>query len=115
MTYSDGWRGQTPIPDVRSHVANWSHFKHRTGVWPVLSITTYIMRYIIMIVGVLFAIRFAIQHNLTKDQGLIPLAAVTPIIYIWFFVERAAWNRDLRQKGVSLKDETWDTKQFPQK
>jgi hypothetical protein len=116
MTYLDGWKGETPIPDARSHVANWTLFRHRARVWPTLSIATYIIRFAILIGGVIYAVRYKMQNGLAKNQGLfVFLVLLVPLVFIWLFVERAVWNHELRERGISSDGETWGTDQFPPK
>lgn len=116
MTYLDGRKGETPIAEARSHFAKWEQFKQCAEVWPKLSIATYFVRFVILIGGIISAVRYAAWHNLTKDQGLIYLLAVlVPFVIIWLFVERAVWNYELREHGISSDAEVWDTDQFPTK
>lgn len=120
MVYWDGQRyvSRTPtvIPDIRIHLENWREFNKVTRSWPVLSIAAYAMRFVIMIGGVVFALWYAIHHDLTKGQGaLIGLVVSLPALFGWFLVERAAWNHNLRQRGISSPQEIWSVTQFPQK
>jgi hypothetical protein len=67
-----------------------------------------------MIGGVISVLRYVEHHDLTKGQGsLICLAILVPVLFAWFIVERAAWNRDLRLKGISSGREFWSVTQFP--
>ena len=116
MTYLDGWKGETPIANAQSHIANWSRFKQQMKVWPWLSITTYITRFVLLIGGVIFAVRYVGRHGMTKDQGIIYLLVVlVPFVFVWLFVERAVWNHELREQGISSDGEVWGTDQFPPK
>jgi hypothetical protein len=119
MVYWDGQRyvSRTPtlVPDIRAHIRNWVQFKKTANAWPILSITTYVMRYTILVSGVIFVLWYTVRRDLTKGQGfLILLAVVLPVLFMWFMVERAAWNRDLRRKGISRDPEIWGVTQFPQ-
>jgi len=107
---------QSPIPNIRSHAANWAQFKKSTSVWPVLSITVYVLRFVIVIGGAVSAVQYAVRHDLTKNQGLFYLLVVlVPSIFAWLFVERAVWNHELREHGISSAGEIWGTDQFPPK
>jgi len=116
------WDGQrfvsrtpTLIPDIRVHVANWAQFKKAANTWPILSIVTYVTRFIIMVGGVIAGVVYSIRHDLTKGQGfLVCLAGLLPVVFGWFILERIAWNHDLRQKGISSDREVWSVTQFPQ-
>jgi hypothetical protein len=119
MVYWDGQRyvsrAPTLIPDIRAHVANWSQFKKVAKSWPLLSIATFITRFIIMIGGVVAGLAYSVRHDLTKGQGfLVCLAALLPVLFVWLVVERVAWNHDLRQKGISSERDVWSVTQFPQ-
>jgi hypothetical protein len=119
MVFWDGqsYRPSSPtlIPDVRAHVGNWRRFEKATGVWPVLSIAAYATRYFLMIVGVSCAVWYAERRNLTKGQGLLVcLAALVPVLFGLFILERVAWNHELRQKGISSDRDVWSVSQFPQ-
>ncbi|MFZ0300043.1 MAG: hypothetical protein WAM13_16945 [Candidatus Sulfotelmatobacter sp.] len=106
---------RTLISDVRTHSENWRRFKRATGAWPAISIATYIMRFLLIVGGVVLGIWYQVRHDLTKGQGfLIYLAVLLPVVFIWFIVEHIAWNHDLRRKGISSRPDIWKISQFPQ-
>ena len=116
------WNGQrfesgapTLIPDIRIHVENWRQFRKVSGAWPALSIKGYATRFAIMIGGVITVLVYAGRHDWTKGRGfMVCLAVLLPVLFGWFIVERAAWNRDLQRKGISSDTEVWSVTQFPQ-
>jgi hypothetical protein len=61
MVYWDGQRyvSSKPvlIPDIRKHVTNWRRFRRLTGAWPILSIATYLLRFVIITAGVVAALK----------------------------------------------------------
>jgi hypothetical protein len=117
MTYWDGQRrARTFVPDVRSHLAMWRRFREKTGVWPLLSITTYLLRFILMGAGVVAIVWYGnANHGWTRGQGaLAALLLMVPILFLWFIVERVAWNHDLCETGVSSEKDVWGTDQFPE-
>jgi membrane protein YdbS with pleckstrin-like domain len=106
----------TLIPDVRAHVSNWRQFKKVTNTWPVLSIATFLIRFLIMIAGVIVALWYSEHHDWSRDGTfLICLAVGIPVIFLWFLLERVAWNHDLRQKGIASESDVWGVTQFPSK
>jgi hypothetical protein len=106
----------TIIPDIRAHVANWRQFRRATSTWPFLSIATFLMRFLIIISGTIAALWYADHHDWTKNGTFLALfAVVLPVAFLWFILERAAWNHDLRQKGIASNSDVWGVDQFPQK
>ena len=107
----------TLIPDIRAHLANWRQFRRATRGWPILSMITFLLRFVIMISGVVATLWYGVaRHDWTKDEDeyfLIPLAVLIPILILWYLVERIAWNRDLRRKGIAKNSEIWGVNQFP--
>jgi hypothetical protein len=72
-------------------------------------------RFFLIVGGVVLGIWYQVHHDLTKGQGLLLyLAVLLPVMFIWFVVERFAWNHELRQKGISSNRDTWKVSQFPQ-
>ena len=67
--------------------------------------------------GVVAALWYGVAlHGWSKDQYfLIGLGAVIPIMFLWYLVERAAWNHDLRRKGIASSSDVWGVDQFPPK
>ena len=118
------WNGQryvpsapTFIPDVRAHLANWQRFRTLTSTWPLLSIVAYLLRFIIMIAGVVVALWYGVRgHGWGKGQYyLTSLAVVIPVLFLWFILERKAWNRDLQRGGLASANDVWSVTQFPEK
>jgi hypothetical protein len=107
MVYYDYGQGRhvsstpTIISDIRAHVANWRQFKKATTEWTILSISTFLMRFVIVVAGIVTALWYGVaRHGWGRDQYfLISLGALIPIMFLWFLVERAAWNHDLRTGG----------------
>jgi hypothetical protein len=99
MNYGDGAR---PPRTFRSHGV-WRRFKNQTGGWPVLSITTYVFRFILLVGGMGAIVWYGnVIHGWTRhDVGLAFALTLAPVLYIWFIIERVAWNHDLRKAGVS--------------
>ena len=101
--------------DVRSHFINWRRFKTATKCWPIISITTYLGRFFLIIGSVVVAIWYSGTHDLTKGQDfLVFLFVLVPAVLAWFFVEHIAWNYDLRKTGISSSRDIWKVSQFPQ-
>jgi hypothetical protein len=107
----------TLVPDIRGHLANWRQFRKATSTWPVLSILIFLMRFVIMIAGVIISLWYGVaRHGWTKDQYfLISFAVLIPILFLWFLLERVAWNHELRNKGIASNSEVWGVDQFPEK
>ena len=107
----------TVIPDIRAHLANWRQFRKATGSWPLLSITTFLARFLIMIVGITAVLWCgAARHDWTKGQFfLVTFVVLVPVLIVWFLIERTAWNRDLRRKGIARDSDVWGIEQFPQR
>jgi membrane protein YdbS with pleckstrin-like domain len=106
---------RTLVADIRAHVANWRKFEKAARTWPVISITTYVGRFFLIVSSAIVAIWYEESHNLTKGQGfLIFLLVIVPVVFVWFIVEHIAWNYDLRQKGISSSRDIWKVSQFPQ-
>jgi len=101
------------VPDLRDHVANWSRFKKKTGGWPALSITTYVMRFMLMIGGLISASWYGAFHLSKTQVGVTCLVVLLFVFIVWSIVERSAWNRDLRRTGISSDQDIWGVTQFP--
>lgn len=118
MNYLDGLRApRSFISDVRSHAALWRRFNDKTGTWPILSITTYAVRFILLITGMVAIVWYGnVMHGWTRHQGGLALVLiVAPVLFAWFIIERMAWNHDLHKAGVSSEKDVWSTDQFPEK
>jgi uncharacterized membrane protein len=107
----------TLIPDVRAHLANWRQFHKATKTWPILSIATFLLRFVIMVSGIIASLWYGVaRENWTKDEYLlISLAVIIPVLFTWFLLERLAWNYDLHRKGISSNSDVWSINQFPRK
>lgn len=82
---------RTLYSDVRAHTENWRRFKNATTKWPVISITTYVGRFFLILGGVVLGIWYEVHHDLTKGQAfLVCLVVLLPAILIWFAVEHVA-------------------------
>ena len=81
------------------------------------AILTFLMRFVIIIASVITSLWYGVvRHGWTKNEYfLISLAVLIPIILLWFLVERAAWNHDLRSKDITSNSEIWGVDQFPKK
>jgi hypothetical protein len=113
-----GYRpGPTIVPNVRRHVLVWRQFRKASGVWPTLSIVSFVMRFVIGIAGGILCSVYADRHDLTKVQGeLVGFAFLLAVFIAWFVVvELSVWNYDLRRAGLSSRRETWNVDQFPPK
>lgn len=121
MVYWDGQRyvtrSPTIIPDIRTHVANWQRFKKETGRWPLLSIAMYVLRFVLIMAAVVVALSYGVVgHNWTRDRYYLTLFTFgMPLLFVWFILERKAWNRDLRREGLASENEVWSVTQFPEK
>jgi hypothetical protein len=107
----------TVIPDIRAHVANWRQFRRATRSWPVVSTSTFLMRFVIIIGGVVGALWYGVaRHGWTgTNYYLTSFAVLIPILFLWFILERIAWNHDLRRKGIASDSDVWGVDQFPRK
>ena len=105
----------TVIPDIRAHIANWDRYHRATGIWPALSIITFLMRFILLIGTIIFAIWYGVAgHSWTKDDyWLFALGVALPLIFLWYLVERTAWNYDLRKRQLASNSDIWGLDQFP--
>ena len=106
----------TVIPDIRAHIANWKHYHRATRVWPVLSIVTFLMRLVLLLAGVAFCLWYGVaRHGWTGNEYyLISLGTGLPILLLWYLLERAAWNHDLRNARLASNSDVWGVTQFPQ-
>src|ERR1700730_11793793 len=113
MVYWDGQRylpsAPTFIPDIRAHLANWQRFRALTRTWPLLSIVTYLLRFVILIAGVIVALWYGVKgHGWSKSQYyLTAFAVLIPTLFLWFILERKAWNRDLQRGGLASPNDVW--------
>jgi ABC-type uncharacterized transport system permease subunit len=100
------WDGARPPRTFSSHAAVWRRFKNQTGGWPVLSIATYALRFILLLAGMVTIVWYGdVIHGWTRQQvGLAFALVLAPVVFIWFIIERMAWNHDLRKAGVSAKE-----------
>jgi hypothetical protein len=119
MVYWDGQRyvSSKPvvIPDIREHVTNWRRFRRLTGAWPILSIATYLLRFVIIVATVIAALWYGVaRHAWTRDQYFLSCLVLIPILFCWFRVERMAWNRELRERGIASPTDVWGVTQFPE-
>jgi hypothetical protein len=106
---------RTLVADIRNHAANYRRFRRVTKAWPVISIATYIGRFFLIIGGIILGIGYEVRHDFTKGQSsLFCLVVIVPAVLVWFIVETAAWNHDLRQKGIGSRSDIWKVSQFPQ-
>lgn len=68
-----------------------------------------------MLVGVSGGVWYSERHGLIRGWGsLLCLSIVLPVIFLWMFFERAVWNHDLREVGISTTHDVWGVKQFPE-
>ena len=97
------WDGARPARTFRSHAAVWRRLKNHTGGWPVLSIATYALRFILLLAGLVTIVWYGdVIHGWTRHQtGLALALTLAPIVFICLVIERMAWNHDLRKAGVS--------------
>ncbi|MGC2790887.1 MAG: hypothetical protein WA899_02605, partial [Candidatus Sulfotelmatobacter sp.] len=65
---------RTLSSDIRAHVENWRRFKRAAKTWPAISIATYVMRFFLIVAGVVLGIWYQVRHDLTKGQGLFNLS-----------------------------------------
>jgi hypothetical protein len=105
----------TLIPDVRAHLANWRRFQKATKTWPVLSIATFLLRFVIIVAAVIALLWYGDRQAWTKNEYLLTSFGLLPIALLWFLLERVAWNHDLRRKGIASNSEVWGIDQFPRK
>lgn len=121
MVYYDYGQGRyvcstpTIIPDIRAHIANWRRFQRATKAWPVLSIVAFLTRFAIVFAGIIVALWYGVaRHGWTQGEYyLISCVVLLPILFLWFLVERVAWNLDLRKKGIASDSDIWGVNQFP--
>jgi hypothetical protein len=120
MSYRDGLpiRDRTPqhiIQDIRTHAENWRRFKDAADSWPLLSIVAYAVPYVAFISSLGAMVFYGRRlHGPGRSLGWWPLILIGFVLIWRRFVERAAWNCELRQRGISSTHEVWDVTQFPQ-
>jgi hypothetical protein len=70
-----------------------------------------------MLIGIVAIIWYGnARHDWTRTQAeLATLLILVPFWLLWRFIERIAWNRNLRQAGISSSENVWDTNQLPGK
>jgi hypothetical protein len=107
----------TVVPDIRAHVANWKRYHRAMGKWPKLSILTFAMRFLLVFAGVALAVWYGLVRSgwNSNKYYLVSLAALLPILFLWYLAERAAWNHDLRTAGLTSSSDVWGVTQFPLK
>ena len=102
------------IADIRTHAANWREFERRTGFAPRASIALYLLRFVLIILGMGVATWYWLKRDWTLGHGLaICLPALLGFLAIWTTLERRTWNHELRSKGLSKVDEVWSVTEFP--
>jgi membrane protein YdbS with pleckstrin-like domain len=103
------------VPDVRAHLANWRQFYKATKTWPVLSIIAFLLRFVILIAAVIASLFYGfVREDWSRDKTfLIFLGILIPALILWYLVERAAWNHDLRRKAIASNSDVWGVNQFP--
>lgn len=107
----------TVIPDIRAHAANWQQFRRLTGTWPILSIFTFLIRFVLITAIATFCVWYGLaRHGWTGNQYyLMAIGIGIPLTGLWFIAERCAWNHDLRRKGLTSNSDVWGVDQFPPK
>src|ERR1700746_1191284 len=111
-----GYRaGPTFIPNIRRHMLVWRQFRKASGNWPIFSIITFVMRFVILILGAILCAAYADKHRWTRGQGsLVSIAVLLAAFIFWYLlVELNIWNFDLRRAGLGSSRDTWDVDQFP--
>ena len=95
---------------VRSHVALWRRYKDRTGSWPILSMATYALRFILLLVGMGAIIWYGdLIHGWGRHRVGFAIAVILgPVLYVWFIIERMAWKQDLRKAGTLSEMDLWN-------
>lgn len=104
------------ITDIRKHAANWREFECRVGSLPRASIVLYVLRYVLVIAGMGFAVWRGLKEQWTFGHWLlicVPIAL--GFLVLWTTLERRTWNRELRMKGLSSEQEIWSVTEFPPK
>ena len=73
------------------------------------------MRFVLVIAGVAAAIFYGVMRRgwTSNEYYLISIGVMLPILLLWYLVERAAWNRDLRTRGLASNSDIWGLNQFP--
>jgi hypothetical protein len=101
---------RTLTAPFRSHVTLWRRYKNRIGSWPILSMATYALRYILLLLAVGAIILYGnLIHGWTRHQiGFAFAVILGPVLYAWFIIERIAWNQDLRKAGILSEMDLWN-------
>jgi len=74
------------------------------------------MRFVIIVSCVIAVLWYGVYHDWDKNHiFLVYFAIVIPVIFLWYLLERMAWNHDLRRKRISTDSEVWGLTQFPEK
>ena len=83
----------------------------------MLSIVSFVMRFVILIVGAILCTAYADKNNLTREHGsLVSIAVLLAIFIFWYVVvELNVWNYDLRRAALASGRDTWNIDQFPPK
>lgn len=101
--------------DIRDHVSNYRRFKEVSSVWPVVSIATYVARFVVLLAVIIAGIWYGESRRLSRaDSSLLFFIVAVPVVLVWFAVETAGWNYDLRRTGISAKKDIWKVSQFPE-
>ena len=95
------------IPRLRAYRANWHVFRKATGMWPQLSIATFIFRYVIVIIALVTFMKYATARHGLKSLLLHRFELLILVASAWFLVERVAWNYDLWSKNIAPNSDIW--------
>ena len=95
------------VPRLEAYRANWRLFHKATGMWPQLSIATFVFRYVIVIIALITFVKYATVRHGLKSLFLDRFVVLILVASAWFLVERVAWSYDLRSKNIPRNSDIW--------
>jgi hypothetical protein len=95
------------VPNLRAYRANWRLFHKATGMWPELSIATFVFRYVIVFIALVTFLKCATARHGLKILFFYRFVVLILVASAWFLVERVAWDYDLRSNNLAPNSDIW--------